>query len=75
MTKHIAQSPEQVAQEIEFWRDFIHWWEHKYGHPAGARVLAALAAAESRYNTAAHGRQSEQGSTSPALNRLSLTPE
>lgn len=60
MTGHLAQTREQLAQEIEFWRDFIPWWERKHGRQAGARMLAALATAESRYRSADHLQDTEQ---------------
>jgi hypothetical protein len=48
MSQHFIQSAEQTAQEIEFWRDYIRWWQAKTGEPVAARVIEALAAAESR---------------------------
>lgn len=50
MDRHFVQSPEQLALEVEFWRDFIQWWEHKHGRPAGKRTLEALNDAEMRYS-------------------------
>lgn len=37
-----------VNDELEFWRDFIAWWEVKYGEPAAPRLVEALNIAEAR---------------------------
>lgn len=42
----------QAESEVSFWRDFIHWWETKYGQPIEPRTLEALANAEKRYRAA-----------------------
>ena len=40
---------ETIEAELEFWRDYIHWWENKCGRPAEKRMLETLAIAEQRY--------------------------
>ena len=70
MSGHFAQTPEQLAQEIEFWRDFIHWWEHKNGRRASARVRAALAAAESRRPTSDDTMEREKTTAQAAKSTL-----
>jgi hypothetical protein len=42
----------QAESEVNFWRDFIYWWEAKHGQPIEPRSLEALAAAEKRYRAA-----------------------
>lgn len=43
------QSPDELAQEVEFWREFIAWSERKHDRPATCRAVEALAGAEARY--------------------------
>lgn len=52
------QSPDELAQEVEFWREFITWWERKHARPATSRAVEALVAAEARYYEAVRGRGS-----------------
>ena len=40
---------EMIEAELEFWRDYIHWWDDKCGRPAEKRMLETLAIAEQRY--------------------------
>ena len=42
----------QAESEVNFWRDFVNWWEAKHGQPIEPRTLEALAAAEKRYRAA-----------------------
>jgi len=49
MTATIIPFPDALKQEVEFWLDFIHWWEHKHGRQAEGRILDALADADRRY--------------------------
>ena len=43
---------DQAESEVDFWRDFVHWWETKHGQPTEPRTLEALANAEKRYRAA-----------------------
>lgn len=43
------QSSDELAQEVEFWREFIAWLERKHDRPAIDRAVEALAGAEARY--------------------------
>ena len=43
---------EQAEAELNFWRDFVDWWEAKHGQPIEPRILVALANAEKRYRAA-----------------------
>ena len=59
MNSTLSQTPEQLTEEIEFWREFIHWWEQERGCPAGQRALQALAAAEQRYEALMKSREGD----------------
>ena len=49
MHSHFSQTPEQLLEEIDFWLDFIRWWEQKHGRPAQRRAREALEDAQRRY--------------------------
>ena len=42
----------QAESEVNFWRDFVQWWEAKHGQSIEPRTLEALANAEKRYRAA-----------------------
>ena len=43
---------EQAEAELNFWRDFVDWYEAKHAQPIEPRALEALANAEKRYRAA-----------------------
>ena len=43
---------EHAEAELDFWRDFVDWWEAKHGLPIEPRAIEALANAEKRYRAA-----------------------
>ena len=43
---------ELAEAELNFWRDFVYWWEARYGRAPEPRMTEALRAAETRYEHA-----------------------
>jgi len=46
--KQVYLQTEGPQEEVEFWRDFISWWERRHGLPSTERMKAALTEAEKR---------------------------
>jgi hypothetical protein len=57
MDPRFSQTPEQLLEEIAFWRDFISWWEHKHARPVEPRAREALEDARRRYRSATRSRE------------------
>ncbi len=46
--KQVSLKTEGPQEEVEFWRDFISWWELRHGLSSTERMKAALTEAEKR---------------------------
>ena len=44
----MEEHEDKQAQEVNFWRRFIVWWELQHGTPAPERMYEALVLAEQR---------------------------
>ena len=50
MTRHNDTARQRACEELEFWREFAHWWETRHGAPVNPRIIEALTLAEARLN-------------------------